>query len=103
MLQHIKADVHCLWDDHLPIYRIFVDDDLITERTFIWHCYRVVIRENLVCDLEPGIHTLRVEAVNVSENGGFRFENFILEGRSDAEHPNHHDPQYKQITFIVNP
>jgi hypothetical protein len=29
-------DIHCEWAGTAPSYRVFVNDELFTERTFIW-------------------------------------------------------------------
>lgn len=100
MLQHITVDVHCNWSEVPPAYRIYVNNDLITERTFSWPGYQVYIRENITCDLAQGIHRIRIE--NCNTFGKLHIDNLIVEGRIDAEHPNYKDPELKQFTFIVN-
>ena len=32
----IKFDVHCDWEGVPPVYRIYVNDELFVERTYIW-------------------------------------------------------------------
>ena len=101
MLQRITLDVHGHWDDKPPVYRIYVNNDLLTERTFGWPQYKIFIRENMVCDLEPGIQKLRIE--NVTGYGRFIVDNLTVEGRTDALHPNHGtEPTGEVLTFIVN-
>lgn len=41
-------------------YRLYLDDHLITERTWIWDD-KVFIREHIPVCLHPGKHTYRVE------------------------------------------
>lgn len=100
-LRHIRVSVKCHWSEFPPVYRIYVNSDLMTERTFSWPGYRNYIRENLVCRLEPGIHTVRIE--NCSGHGKFELEpeSFEVDGNFERRHPNHHDPTYQQIIFIV--
>lgn len=45
------------------IYRLYVDQDLITERSFIWDKTCQFIRENLILNLDEGLHTIRIEPV----------------------------------------
>jgi len=98
--KHIKVDVNCHWSETPPAYRIYVDSDLLTERTFSWPGYQNYIRENLICNLNPGIHSVRIE--NCSANGSFTLTNLEVEGDTNCLHPNHTDPEGKQLTFIVN-
>jgi hypothetical protein len=77
MLQHINVDVQCSWSEDSPIYRLYVDEDMITERTFAWPGYKVYIKENLICDLDKGRHELRIE--NCSPKGSFNLENVFVE------------------------
>ena len=99
MLRHIDVSVYCHWSEEPPVYRIYVDSDLITERTFSYPGYQNYIIEHLVCNLEPGIHTVRIE--NCSKTGKFELEQFRSDGNKDMEHPNYFDPERNKITFIV--
>lgn len=78
--KHIHVNVICKnkADNDFLIYRIYVDDDMLTERTFGWPAYKTYIRENLVCLLEPGVHNLRI--VNVLGVGLFDLTDFSLNG-----------------------
>ena len=95
--KHIKVNVNCHWSDSPPIYRNSVDSDLLTERTFSWPGYQNYIRENLICHLSPGLHSVRIE--NCSANGMFELTNLEVEGDSNCLQSN---SQGKQLTFIVN-
>ena len=77
---HIKVNVICKnkADNDFLIYRIYVDNDMLTERTFGWPAYKIYIRENLICLLEPGLHQLKV--VNTSGAGVFDLTDFSLNG-----------------------
>lgn len=36
----VTCDVYCTWSKHAPRYRAYVNDELFTERTWIWqHTY----------------------------------------------------------------
>ena len=49
-----------------PIYRIYVDDDLLTERTYMWSDPSYV-EENIIVLLDSGKHTLRIEPAITEE------------------------------------
>jgi len=59
-IQKIDVDVYCSNNTNNPIYRVYVDNDLLTERTFIWPTYEVFIREHIIVDIEPGHHQVRI-------------------------------------------
>ena len=57
----IMADVHCRWEGLNPIYRLYVNDELFTERTWTWdNCY---LEETVPMEVEPGDYYLRWELV----------------------------------------
>lgn len=80
LLRHaeLKFDIHCYYDQAAPRYRVYVDDDLITERTFIWR-HDQYIEENITIEAPVGTHRLRVENVD-PELGTFTVENIKLDG-----------------------
>lgn len=79
MTEHlITVDVYAHWGDVNPRYRVYVDEDLLTERDFIWPGHEIFICENIVVNLEPGTHVLRVEQINTG--GTIRTENVTLNG-----------------------
>lgn len=62
-MKHVDLtfDLYCHWGEKEPSYRIYVDNDLITERTFSWPGFQIFIRENVIVNLEPGKHSVRIE------------------------------------------
>jgi len=57
----VLADVDCEWEGLNPIYRVYVNDELFTERTWRWtDCY---LEEMLQIEAEPGEYDLRWELV----------------------------------------
>ncbi len=81
MKQHvITADVYAHWGDISPCYRVYVDQDLLTERDFGWPGHEVYIQENIVVNLEPGPHQLRIEQVN--NNGKIHIKNVTVDGQA---------------------
>lgn len=57
----VLADVHCEWEGLDPIYRLYVNDELFTERTWIWS--NAYLEENLQIEAVPGEYTIRYELV----------------------------------------
>jgi hypothetical protein len=44
-------------------YRVYVDEELLTERDFIWDGLEFFIREHILVELEPGPHKLYIEEI----------------------------------------
>ena len=93
---HLSTDVQCHWSETPPIYRIYVDGDMLTERTFRWAGYQNYIREHVVCELTPGAHMIRVE--NCSQQGSLKLSSLIIEGVEQTRSPGDTEHQY---TFVV--
>jgi len=72
----LTIDVYC---DSLVghnAYRLYVDDELLTERTWSWPSYEIFIRENIEVRVGPGRHLVRL--VNLGPTTNFRFNNLTL-------------------------
>jgi len=57
----IQYDVHCEWTDTPPVYRLYVNNELFAERTYIWQDQ--YLEEVVAIDAEPGDYTIRYELV----------------------------------------
>jgi len=58
----VLVDVHCeCAPDQQPIYRLYVNNELFTERTWIWE--NVFLEEIIPIEAEPGDYVLRYELV----------------------------------------
>jgi len=72
----VQCDVHCKWDHaNPPRYRCFVNDELFTERTWIWT--DMYLEENLQISAPPGDYTVRFELVS-KENAGLKIRNMRI-------------------------
>jgi hypothetical protein len=74
----IVVDVWCQYNGECPVYRIYVDNDLLTERTFIWNTDTQFIREHIEVNLMPGEHWVTVE--HTAGDAKFRIENVQVDG-----------------------
>jgi hypothetical protein len=64
MNQHfvrVLADVDCDWEGLNPIYRVYVNNELFTERTWRWT--EDYLEEMLQIEAEPGDYVLKWELV----------------------------------------
>ncbi len=57
----VLADVHCDWEGLYPTYRVYVNDELFAERTWIWT--NEYLEEMLQIEAQPGTYNLRWELV----------------------------------------
>jgi len=57
----VTADVYCRWSGPPPIYRLYVNDELFTERTYIWQ--GGYLSECFYVTAEPGDYRLRYETI----------------------------------------
>lgn len=69
----VKCDIHCKWNQHEPIYRIYVNQELFTERTWIWHnCY---LEEALAIEAPPGQYEIKIEFIDESNTAKIKVKN----------------------------
>jgi len=60
-------------------YRLYIDDTLLTERTFIWNPIDTYIEEHIIVQAEPGsLHTVSVQSVG--KTGDFLVKNVTVDG-----------------------
>lgn len=57
----IDVDVWCKWEHGpAPVYRVYVDNEMLTERTFTWEPKRHYVREHIEVYLDPGWHDVKI-------------------------------------------
>jgi hypothetical protein len=61
MLTTVAIDVYCqkTHEGNL-VYRLYMDNDLLTERTWIWPAYEIYLNEVMEVELEPGEHCVKL-------------------------------------------
>ena len=65
-LVKVTMDVYCQRkSDENPGYRVFVNNDLLTERTWIWPAYEVYIKENLIVDLDSKNNKIELKSIGI--------------------------------------
>jgi hypothetical protein len=76
----ISVDVWCDYDDFVkPAYRVYVNSDMLTERSFIWKSASQYIREHIEVNLSPGTHHITIENLT-PEMAAYRIENVQVDG-----------------------
>jgi len=76
----IEVDVYCNWQTEPQAYRLYIDNDLYTERTYIWRNPHQWVREILIAELTPGSHSITLQPVNNQFNG-FTLVNFAVDNK----------------------
>lgn len=74
----IEVDVYCDWQSDPQAYRLWLDGELFTERTYIWDNPRSWVREILVAELDFGEHEIVIEPVDPNFKG-FSLRNFAID------------------------
>ena len=74
----VDCDVTAKWQAEPLRYRIFVDNELFTERTWVWRdCY---LEESLQLHAPAGVYPIRFETVD-EENGRIKIRNHrVIDG-----------------------
>jgi len=79
----VTCDVHCTWSKHTPRYRAYVNDELFTERTWIWQ--EVYLEETFQILAPPGKYRVRYELVD-GKRAELLVKNYRLELDSARQH-----------------
>lgn len=96
MIIHLSVDVYCSYTEGSPVYRIYVDNEMLTERTFRWPSYQNYIREHMIVDLPNGTHSVKV--INCSDRCNFKLGKCLAEGVEQIRTPGDTEHEY---TFTV--
>lgn len=62
----VLTDVYCNWSDQHPRYRVYVNDELFAERTWIWT--NTYLEEMLQIKAPPGQYKICYELVSGFDN-----------------------------------
>ena len=74
----ITFELDCEWTGPVPAYRVYVDGELFTERSYIWKDQ--YLEEMLQIEAEPGRHRIDFENLN-SDTASFTMRNCqVLDG-----------------------
>ena len=93
VLVDITVDVYCgHLHDAQPNYRIYIDGELLTERTWRWTPYKVYIQEHIEVNLEPGDHNILID--NSKSESTFNLKNLLVRGVP-------FDPHYSPPSEII--
>jgi hypothetical protein len=78
-LASLTVDVYCTNGEGTPSYRIYVDGEMLAEKSWTWPSYEVFVRERVDVNVEPGAHRLEVKECNC--NPVFYVKDVTLNGQ----------------------
>ena len=99
----LLVQVHCLqpnWIQHENSrYRLYVNDDLISERTWIWDINVFIQEEILINVPEQTSHIVRLETIldNPKSLTQFSLQNLVVNGIHKPEHTS----DRIQLSFMI--
>ena len=92
-------DVYCQRkSNNEPAYRVYVNDDLLTERTWIWPAYEVYIKENLVVELDSNNNKIVLESIGIDPSN-IVFRNVTV---NDILVPKTAEGNFQEYLFTVD-
>ena len=74
----IKFYLYCCWKDFPPVYRIYVDGELVTERNYIWDNDKNVLQECIPIITDYKEANVIIEQAG-QQTGTFKVENIFSE------------------------
>lgn len=74
----VKLTVDVYSHHDVGLYRVYVDNDLLTERNWAWDHKQTFIRENIEVDVNPGKHVVKIEG-----HGSIYAKNLSYETNND--------------------
>lgn len=57
----VHCDVYCKWDGNDTRYRLYVNDELFTERSWIWNGKEYYLEEVIAIEAPPGRYEIKYE------------------------------------------
>ena len=57
----VTCEVRCNWHKHQPKYRAYINDELFTERTWLWE--DAYLEETFQLNAKPGKYVIRYEVL----------------------------------------
>ena len=76
----IQFDLYCKWSKAPPSYRLYCDDDLLTERTYTFDNRKAFVRELSKVELPVGEYEFVLENLH-PELGTFDIRNIWIAGK----------------------
>ena len=64
----VQCDVYCKWDGSDTRYRLYVNDELFTERSWIWNGKDYYLEEMITIEAPPGLYKIKYELLEPTDS-----------------------------------
>ena len=81
----VQCDVYCRWDGNDTRYRLYVNDELFTERSWIWNGKDYYLEEVIAIEAGPGLYKIRYELLEPT-NSKLKIRNMRVASKNAAIH-----------------
>ena len=81
----VQCDVYCKWDGSDTRYRLYVNDELFTERSWIWNGKDYYLEEVIAIEAPPGLYKIRYELLEPS-GSKLKIKNMRVASKNAAIH-----------------
>ena len=91
---HVTFELWCNWSDKPPAYRVYINDDLMTERTYTFNNNEEYLEERVPLLTKSGAHFLTIVNLD-ADRSSFTIKNFKINGKV-------RDYREKDCRFVLN-
>ena len=64
----VHCDVYCKWNGDDTRYRLYINDELFTERSWIWSGKDYYLEEVITINAPPGLYKIKYELLEPTSN-----------------------------------
>lgn len=82
----LTAEIYCRVPGENLSYRFYVDNDLITERTWAWDSDKFFIKEHVLVKLDEGEHRISISIPGSLSVNRFEVGQITLDGQPVSQH-----------------
>ena len=91
---HVTFELWCEWSGEPPSYRVYINNDLMTERTYTFDNSQEYLEERVPLLTKSGAHFLKIDNLN-SDNATFTIKNFKVNNKI-------RDYRERDCRFVLN-
>jgi len=85
----IRFNLLCKWETIPPVYRLYFNDELLTERNYLWENdagRKEAVDEVIFVDVADGVHEIKIEKIGPTL-GIFQIRNVRIDNCSNESLP----------------
>ena len=81
----VQCDVYCKWDGSDTRYRVYINNELFTERSWIWSGKEYYLEEIITIEAPPGLYKIKYELLEPSDSK-LKIRNMRVASKNAAIH-----------------